>query len=80
MVVRYIQLGKQGITENFLESLKTQFQKSRTVKITVLPSARESKEDVKKHTKELLEKLGPHFTSKIVGFTITLKKWRKARE
>ena len=80
MVVRYIQLGKQGITENFLESLKTQFQNSRTVKVSVLPSARESKEDVKKYSKELLEKLGAHYTSKIIGFTITLKKWRKARE
>lgn len=80
MVVRYIQLGKQGITENFMESLNLQFQNSRTVKITVLPSARESKEDVKKYSKELLEKLGKHYTSKIIGFTITLKKWRKARE
>jgi len=80
MVVRNIQLGKQGITQNFLESLLTQFQQSRTVKISVLPSARESREDVKKYSEELLQKLGPHFTSKIIGFTIILKKWRKARE
>ena len=80
MVVRNIQLGKQGITDNFIESLLMQFLKSRTVKISVLPSARKSKEDVKNYAKVLLEKLGPHFTSKIVGFTITLKKWRKARD
>jgi RNA-binding protein YhbY len=80
MVVRNIQLGKQGITENFIESLKTQFQNSRTVKISVLPSARQNKDDVKKYSEELLEKLGPHFTSKLIGFTIILKKWRKTRE
>ena len=80
MVVRNIQLGKQGITENFIESLKTQFQNSRTVKISVLSSARQNKEDVKKYSEELLEKLGPHFTSKLIGFTIILKKWRKTRD
>ncbi|MBT4376397.1 hypothetical protein HOD29_03415 [archaeon] len=80
MVVRNIQLGKQGITNNFIESLKLQFIKSRTVKVSVLPSARESKEDVKKYSEGIVNKLGPHFTAKIIGFTIILKKWRKARE
>ncbi len=80
MVVKEIQLGKNGITENFLGNLKTQFENCRTVKISVLKSARESKEDIKKYSLELLEKLGPHYTSKTLGFTIILKKWRKVRE
>jgi len=80
MVVRNIQLGKLGITENFIESLKLQFQSSRTVKVSVLASARKSREDVKIYSQEILEKLGPYYTSKIIGFTIILKKWRKIRE
>ena len=79
-MIREIQLGKNGITQNFIETLKTYFDKVRTVKVIVLPAARESKEDVKKYSKQLLEKLGNHYTSKVIGFTITLKKWRKPRE
>jgi len=78
-MIREIQLGKNGITDNFIKTLKTYFDKVRTVKVLVLPAARESKEDVKKYSKELLKKLGVHYTAKIIGFTITLKKWRKAR-
>lgn len=79
-MIREIQLGKNGITDNFIETLKTYFDKVRTVKVSVLPSIRESKEDVKKYSKEILEKLGPHFTAKTMGFKIILKKWRKPRE
>jgi len=80
MSVKEIQLGKNGITENFIVSLKTQFNSSRTVKVSVLPSARESKEDVKKYSTILLEKLGENYTSRVIGFTIVLKKWRKPRK
>jgi RNA-binding protein YhbY len=79
-MIREIQLGKNGITDNFIENLRSYFEKVRTVKVSVLPSARESKQDVKKYAEILLEKLGVYYTSKIVGFTITLKKWRKPRE
>ena len=79
-MIKEIQLGKNGITNNFIETLKTYFDKVRTVKVIVLPAARESKEDVKKYSKELLQKLGVHYTAKVIGFTVTLKKWRKARE
>ena len=80
MLVKEIQLGKNGITENFIVSLKTQFNSSRTVKVSVLPSARESKGDVKKYSTILLEKLGENYTSRVIGFTIVLKKWRKPRK
>jgi RNA-binding protein YhbY len=80
MAIREIQLGKNGITDNFIETLKTYFDKVRTVKVSVLPSARESKADVKKYAEELLQKMGVYYTAKVIGFTITLKKWRKPRE
>ena len=79
-MIREIQLGKNGITESFIENLKSYFEKVRTVKISVLPSARESKEDVKKYAKILLDKLGVYYTARVIGFTITVKKWRKPRE
>ena len=74
-----IQIGKQGLTENFIESLRNNFKKHENVKISVLKSARENRKDMKRYAKEILEKLGKNYTAKIVGFTIAVKKWRKAR-
>ena len=76
--VANIQLGKQGLTKNFIETLKNHFNKSQTVKVSVLKSARDNKESVKKYSKEILENLGEKFNSRIIGFTIIVKKWRKA--
>ncbi len=75
--LREIQIGKNGVTDNFIASLKNQFNDCRNVRISVLRSARENKEDVKKMADEILEKLGKNFTAKVLGFTIILKKWRK---
>ena len=73
-----IQLGKQRITDNFIESIKNHFKNHQNLKISVLRSARDSKESVKKYYEEILERLGKDYTAKIIGFTIILKKWRKA--
>ena len=80
MAIKELQVGKNGITNNFIETLKTYFTNCRTVKVSVLKSAREDKKEVKKMANVLLEKLGAHFTAKVIGFTITLKKWRKPKE
>jgi RNA-binding protein YhbY len=72
-----MQLGKNGITENFIETLKKYFENHEQVKISVLKSARENREDMKKHSEEILNKLGKNYTAKIIGFKIILKKWRK---
>ena len=37
-----IQIGKQGLTEGFMVSLKNHFKNHTTIKITVLKSARDS--------------------------------------
>ena len=84
MVIGGVQLGKNGITNNFILSLVNQFKKHDIVKIHVLKNARESgkqgKEDVKKYSRDLLKVFGEKYTSKIIGFTIIMKKWRKARK
>lgn len=72
-----IQLGKNGITENFIEALKRHFNKHNNVKITVLKSARHNKESIREHAEKITEKLGKNYTAKIIGFSIFLKKWRK---
>lgn len=81
MTTANIQLGKQGVTDNFIGSLKNQFKSKSNVRIYVLKSARgdgkKGKEEVKKYSEKILEKLGKNFTAKIIGFVIVLKKWRR---
>jgi len=77
-----IQLGKKGVTEEFIQDIIKRLDKYRnaTLKISVLKSARESKEDVKKYSEEIVKKLGDKYTAKTLGFSIFLRKWRKARD
>ena len=73
-----VQLGKQGITNNFIQTLKGHFEKYRNVKISVMKSAGRNKEKVKQYSEILLEELGENFSARVIGFTIVLKKWRRA--
>lgn len=72
-----MQIGKNGMTENFIESLKNSFKTHTSIRISVLKSAGHEKEKVKEMTEEILGELGRNYTARIIGFTIVLKKWRK---
>jgi len=78
-----IQLGKQGVTDNFVDGIINMFHTHKNVKISVLKSARgegkEGKKKVKTIADEILEKLGKKYTAKTIGFTIIIKKWRKEK-
>jgi len=72
-----IQIGKNGVTENFINSLKNNFKTHINVRISVLKSSGRDREKIKEMAAQILEKLGNNYTSRIIGFTITIKKWRK---
>ncbi len=74
-----IQIGKKGLTPEFLEALKERFENKsvRNIKIKVLQNARESREDVKKYSEEIIKFLGNKFNSRIIGFSIFVKKYRQ---
>lgn len=76
-----LQIGKNGLTDNFYVTLENMFKKHGFVKVNVLKSARgegkEAKKEVKKMADTILDKMGKHYSAKVIGFTITLKKWRK---
>lgn len=73
------QIGKLGISENFILNLKTAFKNHRNIKINVLRSTGRTKEKMREYSEELLGELGNNYTARIVGFTIALKKWRKSK-
>ena len=81
MVQIQMQLGKNGLTKTILEEIKKRFEKreNENMKIHVLKAAREKREDVKKYAEKIQEFLGNKFTHRVVGFSIFIKKWIKAR-
>jgi len=70
-------LGKNGITANFIETLKSHFKNHKNIRISVLKSATRDREKLKKNASDILENLGKNYTARIIGFTIVVKKWRK---
>jgi len=77
------QLGKQGLTDNFILNIEKAFQTHKNVKINVLKSSieegKKGKTQVKEYADKILSRLGPNYTARAVGFVISIKKWRKAR-
>lgn len=80
-MIRTIQFGKSGITENFINSLKNQFKSSRIIKISVLKSATRDRKEITAIKDAILDKLGKisppkrgQFKARIIGFTIVLRK------
>jgi RNA-binding protein YhbY len=74
-----LQIGKNGLTEGNLQALRSLFKTRDDVRISVLKNAGHTKENVKEIAEKIRAELGDHYTYRIVGFTIFLKKWRKAR-
>ena len=73
-----VQLGKNGVTENFIRTLIGHFKNHENVRISVLQSSTRDREELRKMTDQILERLGKNYTAKLIGFTIILKRWRKA--
>jgi len=72
-----IQLGKNGLTDNFILTLENHFKKYNNVKVSVLKSCCRDKEELKEISNKILEKVGKNYTLKIIGYTLAIKKWRK---
>jgi RNA-binding protein YhbY len=80
MPIREMQLGKKGITENFIGNLEVLFKKNSNVKISVLKNYCRDRDEIKKIKEELINKLGPNFKARIIGYTINIKKFRKTKK
>lgn len=82
-IVSKIQIGKNGITSNFLSTLKSYFVKHTIVKISVLKNNLEEfdnkKEKIKEYSEKILSELGKSYTAKTIGHTIIIQKWRKEK-
>ena len=77
MVIKQIQLGKNNLTENFLVNLKSLFENSNNIKISVLKSCCRNKKELMEISEKILSFLGKNYTARVIGYTINLRKWRR---
>ncbi len=74
-----VQIGKNGLTSGIIENLKNAFKTHQIVRISVLKSGGRDREKIKEMADKIPAQLGKNYTYRIIGFTIIVQKWRKAR-
>jgi RNA-binding protein YhbY len=79
MALIKLQIGKNGLTDSFIENLRVLFVKNESARISILKSATRNKEQAKEWLAEILSKLGANYKGMIIGYTIVLRKLRKAK-
>ncbi len=77
------QLGKQGFTQGTIELLKKTFKNHDLIKISVLKSCTRDRNEIKAISERICSELqkseGREFTSKIVGFTLNIRKLKRIK-
>lgn len=68
------QIGKFGLTEGVIESLKLAFKNHRSIRISALKASGRNKETIKQIADSIKAKIGFPCEYKIIGFTIAFKK------
>jgi len=77
--IKRLQIGKNGLSEAFIEQVRKLFEKEKVVKISILKSACRNKKDAEKMAQDLVSALGNKFDYKLVGYVITVIKFRKTQ-
>jgi len=72
-----LQIGKKGLTNEFIEQLKIVFKNEESVRISILKSACRDKEEAKQMTDKILSELGRNYTSRLIGYVVVIRKWRR---
>jgi RNA-binding protein YhbY len=78
--MKKLQIGKNGLTEAFIDQVKSIFEKEKVLKISILKAACRDKKDADKMAEELTVALGPKYGYKLIGYVITVIKHRKIQK
>ena len=70
-------MGKAKLSDAFVRQVRSIFENDKLVKISILKSACRDKGEAKKIGEELVEKLGKKYGFKLVGYVLTVVKYRK---
>jgi len=73
------QLGKNGLTPGFIDSLNIALKNNKQLRVSVLKSFSRNREELEKTAKEIGEKLPTRVRIKLIGFTIVLSRTSKPK-
>ena len=77
--IKQLQMGKAGLSDAFVEQVRAVFENETLVKISILKSACRDKSEAKKIGEDLVLRLGKKYGFKLVGYVLTVIKFRKAQ-
>ncbi|MFH0711792.1 MAG: hypothetical protein V1889_01670 [archaeon] len=77
--IKRLQLGKAGLSGAFVEQVRSVFEGEKILKISILKSACRNKKDAEEIGRKLVGMLGKKFDYKLVGYVLTVIKFRKER-
>ena len=77
--IRKFQLGKKGLTPEFIEQVSTAFKQQEVMRIHMLKSARQDKKEAEQIAEQLIDTLGKNFTYRLIGYVLVIRKWRKPK-
>ena len=77
--IKKLQLGKAGLSDAFVGQVKLIFEDARVLKISILRSCCRDREEAREIGEELVSLLGPKFGFKLVGYVLTVVKYRKSQ-
>ncbi len=75
--IKKLQIGKRGLSPEFIEQVKSIFENETLIKISILKSASRDKKEAKKIAEDLVGTLGKKYGYKLVGYVLTVTKFRK---
>ncbi len=70
-------MGKNGLTEAFVKQINSIFENEKLVKISILKSACRDKIEAEKISEDLIDMLGAKYGYKLIGYVLTIVKYRK---
>lgn len=82
MIVHY-QMGKAGLTDNFIQTVRSGFVNHKIAKIALLKTSTRDKEQMKKMAEEICKKLEDDkskYVYKVIGFTMVISKFRNKKK
>ena len=78
--IKRLQLGKGGLSDAFVGQVKSIFEKEKVLKISILKSACRDKGDADEIGRRLVGLLGRKFDYKLVGYVLTVVRYRKSQK
>ena len=75
--IKSLQLGKNGLTDEFVGQVRRIFETEKMLKVSILKSYCRDKDEASQIGQGLVGKLGRRFGFKLIGYVLTITKYRR---